>query len=138
VENEQIWPVKWGQERRLELIEFRLLWDGKVNRSDLTNFFGISVPQASLDLALYQQRAPKNTQYDKQQKAYIATPEFVPILVPENPLSYLNQVWQVEAGLAVKESTLLDHHPERSTPSCCAGFLTPFKINKLSKLSTNL
>jgi hypothetical protein len=111
VENEQIWPVKWGQERRLELIEFRLLWDGKVNRSDLTNFFGISVPQASLDLALYQQRAPKNTQYDKQQKAYIATPEFVPILVPENPLSYLNQVWQVEAGLAVKESTFLGWYP---------------------------
>ena len=40
-----------GQERRFEFIEFRLLWDGRLNRADLTAYFGISVPQASMDLA---------------------------------------------------------------------------------------
>ena len=43
----------WGQERRLEFIDFRLLWEGRLNRADLTTFFRISVPQASLDLAKY-------------------------------------------------------------------------------------
>ena len=46
--------ARWGQERRLEFIDFRLYWEGRINRSDLIDFFGISVPQASLDLAKYQ------------------------------------------------------------------------------------
>jgi hypothetical protein len=45
----------WGQERRLEFIDFRLLWEGRLNRADITTFFRISVPQASLDLAKYQE-----------------------------------------------------------------------------------
>ncbi|MES2390903.1 MAG: hypothetical protein V4555_04635, partial [Acidobacteriota bacterium] len=48
---EQLLPARWGQERRLEFIEFRLQWEGRVNRSDLVNYFSISVPQASLDFA---------------------------------------------------------------------------------------
>ena len=50
--------LKWGVERRLEFIEFRLFWEGSINRADLVEFFGVSVPQASKDLALYQERAP--------------------------------------------------------------------------------
>jgi hypothetical protein len=108
---EQIWPPKWGQERRLEFIDFRLLWDGRLNRSDLTAFFGISVPQASTDLALYQQMARKNVVYDKQQKAYVATPEFSPVLASPDSLSFLNQVRQVEAHLLPKEATFLGWYP---------------------------
>ena len=40
-------PLRWGTERRLEFIDFRLYWEGRVNRADLTREFGISVPQAS-------------------------------------------------------------------------------------------
>lgn len=111
MENKQIWPVKWGQERRLEFIEFRLLWEGRVNRGDLTSFFGISVPQASLDLALYQERAPQNLEYDRQQKTYVASSRFTPILGEDNPLFYLDQVWEVEAGLVARESTFLGWYP---------------------------
>ena len=39
--------LKWGVERRLEFIEFRLFWEGGVNRADLIEMFGVSVPQAS-------------------------------------------------------------------------------------------
>lgn len=108
---EKIWPPKWGQERRLEFIDFRLLWDGRLNRSDLTAFFGISVPQASADLALYQQIAPKNLVYDKQQKAYITSAEFSPVLASTDSLSFLNQVRQVEARLLPKEATFLGWYP---------------------------
>ena len=39
--------LRWGIERRLEFIEFRLYWEGRVNRADLTSVFGISTVQAS-------------------------------------------------------------------------------------------
>ena len=52
-------PAKWGQAQRLEFIEFRLYWEGKLNRRDLIDFFGISTPQASLDLARYMEFAPR-------------------------------------------------------------------------------
>ena len=60
----------WSVERRLEFIEFRLFWEGGVNRADLIDAFGISVPQASKDLSLYQERAPGNVVYDKSAKRY--------------------------------------------------------------------
>jgi len=111
LESEQIWPLKWGQERRLEFIDFRLLWDGKLNRSDLRTSFGISVPQASMDIALYQQMAPRNLSYDKQQKAYVATEEFSAVFTSDDSLSFLNQVRQVEAHLLPKEATFLGWCP---------------------------
>src|SRR5262245_22310283 len=75
-------PLKkrWSVERRLEFIEFRLYWEGRVNRSDLVHFFAISVPQASADLARYQERAAANIIYDKTAKTYVATPGFHPVL----------------------------------------------------------
>ena len=45
--------VNWGVERRYEFIEFRLYWQGRINRSDLMEVFGISVQQASKDLSNY-------------------------------------------------------------------------------------
>ena len=33
--------LKWGVERRLEFIEFRLFWEGSINRADLVEFFGV-------------------------------------------------------------------------------------------------
>ena len=42
--------VRWGIERRLEFIEFRLFWEGHINRGDLMAAFGISINQASTDL----------------------------------------------------------------------------------------
>ena len=39
--------LRWGVAQRLEFIEFRLFWEGRVNRSDLMEQFGLSVNQAS-------------------------------------------------------------------------------------------
>ena len=109
--NTSIWPTKWGQERRLEFIEFRLLWEGRLNRADLTSHFGISVPQASMDLARYQELAPGNMLYDRQQKAYISAPSFRPLMDSANAFTFLNQIRQVEAGMLPKEATFLGWYP---------------------------
>jgi len=102
---------RWGQERRFEFIDFRLLWDGRLNRADLTSYFGISVPQASMDLALYQQLAPDNTIYDKQQKAYVIGPAFRPLTEPLSAYPFLNSMRQVQTGMLPKESTFLGWCP---------------------------
>ena len=62
--------LRWGVEQRLEFIEFRLFWEGAINRSDLVDQFGVSVPQASNDLRRYQEIAPCNMVYDKSAKRY--------------------------------------------------------------------
>lgn len=51
---------KWGQTRRLAFIEMRTQYEGRINRGDLVKFFGISTPQASADLSIYQKKAPAN------------------------------------------------------------------------------
>ena len=114
VENEvntTIWPAKWGQERRLEFIDFRLLWEGRLNRADLTSHFGISVPQASMDLARYQELAPGNLLYDRQQKTYIPAASFRPLMESVNAFTFLNQIRQVEEGMLPKEATFLGWYP---------------------------
>lgn len=84
--------MRWGIERRLELIEFRLFWEGGVNRSDLVEEFGVSVPQASKDLALYQDKAPGNLRYDRSQKRYFASQKFQPIFIALNADTYLGNL----------------------------------------------
>ncbi len=108
---ETVWPARWGQERRLEFIEFRLLWDGRLNRADLTSFFGISVPQASMDLAKYMELAPENMSYDRQEKAYLIASGFSPALGTGDSHVFLNQIRQIEAGMLTRESTFIGWYP---------------------------
>ena len=108
---EQIWPARWGQERRLEFIDSRLLWEGRVNRSDLVTFFGISVPQASLDLAKYRELAPQNAVYDGTEKAYVAANSFVPVFARFSAEGYLGRILAVELGNIEINSTFLGWRP---------------------------
>ena len=80
---------RWGVERRLEFIEFRLFWEGGVNRSDIVDEFGVSVPQASKDLSLYQEHAPRNIEYDRSQKRYFASANFHPAFISLDADAYL-------------------------------------------------
>ncbi|MDZ7872463.1 MAG: WYL domain-containing protein [Rhizobium sp.] len=41
---------KWPLKKRLEFIDFRLFWNGKVNRGDIGKAFNITVQQASSDI----------------------------------------------------------------------------------------
>jgi hypothetical protein len=102
---------RWGQERRLEFIDFRLYWEGRLNRSDLTRFFRISVPQASLDLATYQELAPENMAYDRTQKTYVASPSFKPVLTSHDSGSYLNELLQREIGTVAASDSFIGWAP---------------------------
>ncbi len=101
----------WGQDRRLEFIDFRLLWEGRVNRSDLTSFFRISVPQASLDLAKYSELAPQNLGYDRTQKTYVASPEFEPIFAMKDGGQYLSELQWKELGNARESESFIGWAP---------------------------
>jgi predicted DNA-binding transcriptional regulator YafY len=83
---------RWGVERRLEFVEFRLFWEGGVNRSDIVEEFGVSVPQASKDLSLYQEQAPDNIRYDRSQKRYFASESFRPKFIELDAAAYLQRL----------------------------------------------
>ena len=60
---------------------FRLIWIdahvaewGAVNRGDLCEAFGISLPQASADLTRFQSCWPDTITYDRSAKRYLAGP----------------------------------------------------------------
>jgi len=104
--------LRWGVERRLEFIEFRLFWEGGINRAELTGFFGVSVPQASKDLSQYQELAPGNMEYDKSEKRYFATEKFKPRLVEPDPDQYLSQLKALADDGMRPEGIWLSNAPE--------------------------
>lgn len=109
--------LRWGVERRLEFIEFRLYWEGGVNRSDIIKAFDVSVPQASKDLTLYQERAPHNAVYDKRAKRYVASREFQPCFLKPDAGQYLNQLRSVAEGNLAPHKSWIAHFPRYAGPS---------------------
>jgi hypothetical protein len=84
--------IRWGLQRRFEMIEWRAYWLGRINRSDLEERFGVSTPQASADLRSYQEAAPNNIEYDATEKAYVPTPQFQPKFLRVSADRYLIQL----------------------------------------------
>lgn len=103
--------TRWGPERRLEFIDFRLLWDGKINRGELVDFFGISVQQASADLARYAELAPGNLLYDKSAKTYRAAAGFKPLLARSDAQHYLSQLTELTSGRAPTTGVFIGWQP---------------------------
>jgi hypothetical protein len=101
----------WGQERRLEFIEFRLLWDGKLNRGELVEFFGISIQQASLDLARYIELAPGNLHYDRSEKVYkVQSPLNLVFTQPDSQV-FLDQLSGPPAGATSAQLSFIGWRP---------------------------
>jgi hypothetical protein len=91
-------PRPWGQDRRLEFIEFRLLWDGKINRGEVAEYFNVSIQQASLDFAKYMFLAKDNMEYDRREKVYRATKLFTPLFIAPDTQTYLNELSGLTTG----------------------------------------
>jgi len=68
--------IKYAIEQRLRFIDFLVDYYGHVNRSALTDYFGISVPQATTDFKAYMKLAPDNMRYSVTDKTYRKNPEF--------------------------------------------------------------
>jgi len=104
--------MRWGAEQRLEFIEFRAFWEGGVNRSDITERFGVSVPQASNDLTQYRELEPANLHYDSSVKRYVATAEFTPRFLSPNPDRYLAQLRAKAEGIISLDETWIGAAPD--------------------------
>jgi hypothetical protein len=103
--------LRWGTEQRLEFIEFMAFWEGGVRRADITGRFGVSVPQASNDLTLYQKLAPSNLRYDSSEKRYVPAPEFAPRYMRPSADSYLAQLQAIADDTLRKEDTWIAQPP---------------------------
>ena len=103
--------LRWRHRKRLEFIEFRLLWEGRVNRGGLTEAFDISEQQASLDLARYQKAAPGNLIYDLTERAYLRSPAFQPRFITELTDRFLLQLMAVKSGQIAKSETYFGELP---------------------------
>ncbi|SDP93058.1 WYL domain-containing protein [Rhodoferax sp. OV413] len=103
--------TKWSQDRRLEFIDFRLRWEGRLNRVDLTKHFSISVPQASLDIARYLELASANMAYDKSARVYVASTNFKALYASSNASQYLNELLTTQTGLLGPEASFVGWRP---------------------------
>ncbi len=75
--------------------------------------FGVSIPQASLDLREYMERAPENVDYNKSQKFYFSTPAFKPIFINPTAESYFEQLIVKEKDNSdVERGSILGSKPE--------------------------
>lgn len=110
MENDKV-ELRWGVEQRLEFIEFRLFWEGHVNRSDLMEQFGVSVNQASTDLNRYIGFAPTNMVYDKSARTYVPGPDYSPQFLKPDASRYLAQLRSLADGIIDSDDTWIAELP---------------------------
>lgn len=104
--------LSWGLESRLQFIDFRLRWERRINRMDLTEHFGISVPQASLDIAKYTELAPNNLTYDRSSKTYTAAPSFRSLYQRSSAQRYLAELLATKMGVVESTASFIGSAPE--------------------------
>ncbi len=81
---------KHAQRERLLFLDRCFTWNGRANRRDIEERFGVSNPQAALDFKAYLERAGRwGPRYDTEQKTYIAHDRHRP-LAPDETL----QEWE--------------------------------------------
>jgi hypothetical protein len=109
--NDPVTGLRWGVRKRLEFIDFRLLWHGRFTRAALAEAFGMSAQQATTDIALYQEMAPQNLRYDHPQRSFLRTPEYSPLFVGESADRYLLQLVAVDSGWMRQDETWFETLP---------------------------
>ena len=114
--------LNWGAERRNAFIEFRVFWHGRINRADLIDTFGISLQQASLDLAGYADKWKRNLIYDKSQRAYVRGKAFKPRFITPSAEDYLAHLRAVDQGLVSHDQSWISVFPSYgATPTPARG-----------------
>ena len=97
--------LRWSIAQRLEFIEARLVWEGRINRSDIRLRFGVTVQQATADLQLYEKIAPANLQYDRNAKTFVPGPHFQPHFLKPFANRQLLQLAAIANGLVDARET---------------------------------
>lgn len=128
----EVQPVRrWVAEQRLEFIEFKLFWEGCLNRSDLIDYFGVSVPQASSDLGAYREIAGDNLTYNASLKRYVATETFIPKIYRPNADRYLAQLKGLSDGIIDQDDTWMRVAPEATALPLPHRRIDPFALRRL-------
>lgn len=87
-------------------VTVRLMWidgvidnDGEINRSEICQAFGISTPQASLDLRRYMELNPGRIAYDVRGKRYVQVEGTRPLYKAAQQEAAAEMVRQVDAAI---------------------------------------
>lgn len=123
--------LRWGVAQRLEFIEFRLFWEGHVNRSDLMGQFGLSVNQASADLNRYIGFAPDNMVYDKSARTYIRGPEYSAQFLKPDASRYLAQLRSLADGIMDTDDTWIAELPPYDAAPTPARGVNPVTLRSV-------
>lgn len=99
----QIVDLKVNARRRLEFIEFQLIWEGAIGRLKLKDQFEISLQQATLDLNSYVAICPDNMVYDPKKKTYVSTEKFKPQFISGDTSEYFSQLEMLHSGYKNKQ-----------------------------------
>ncbi len=121
----------WSVEQRLEFIEFRLFWEGSVRRTDIRKKFGVSMQQASADIAKYKETAPDNLRYDTSEKRYLAEPRFKPAFYVPNPERYLAQLKAIEENVIAPDETMMGELPSCDVIPVPRRDISAFQFQKI-------
>lgn len=130
MENEKL-ELRWGVSQRLEFIEFRLFWEGRVNRSDLMKQFGLSVNQASSDLNRYMGFAPDNMVYDKSARTYVRGPEYSAHFLKPDANRYLMQLRSLADGIMDGDDTWIAELPSYDAAPTPARGVNPVTLRSV-------
>lgn len=114
--------LNWNVEQRYEFIEFRVYWQGRINRGDLMEAFGISQQQASKDLTNYIEGRKTNLVYDKRLRTYLRGKNFKPRFLEPEASKYFAQLQAVEHGLIDVDHSWISQFPAYgATPTPARG-----------------
>lgn len=87
--------ISWGVKKRLQFIEFQLLFKREINSRTLVMEFGISRQQASGDIKLYKDLYPENLlPYNAVDKSYRPSKAFTPYFISENLTPGINEAYE--------------------------------------------
>jgi hypothetical protein len=123
--------LRWGVAQRLEFIEFRLFWEGRVNRSDLMEQFGLSVNQASADLNRYIGFAPDNMVYDKSARTYVRGADYSAQFLKPDASRYLAQLRSLADGIMDSDDTWIAELPSYDAAPTPARGVNPVTLRSV-------
>lgn len=103
--------LRWSVAQRLEFIEFRLVWEGRINRADIAERFNLTVQQASADLGMYDVAAPRNMTYLRGPKTFVPAATFEPKFLRDKADRQLLQLAAICAGLVERSDTWFNTLP---------------------------
>lgn len=92
-------------------MEFKLYWQGHINRSNLMEAFGVSVQQASKDFANYVESRNSNLTYDKRIRTSLRGKNFKPRYFQPDAAEYFPQLQAVEHGLVPEAQSWISYSP---------------------------